>query len=101
MRTITILSWSCAHADTIHLRIFVVVRPVAQGVLRVRKILFCRLFQPMPDFLSVRDEQPAVPIQQSQEVFGMDIAVLCQLLQISHRLVPLIERQLAVFDLGP
>ena len=62
-----------------------VVRPVAQGVLRVRKILFCRLFQPMPDFLSVRDEQPAVPIQQSQEVFGMDIAVLCQLLQISHR----------------
>jgi len=55
----------------------------------------------MPDFLSVRDEQPAVPIQQSQEVFGMDIAVLCQLLQISHRLVPLIERQLAVFDLGP
>lgn len=90
-----------AHADTIHLRIFVVIRPVAQGVLRVRKILFCRLFQPMPDFLSVRDEQPAVPIQQSQEVFGMDIAVLCQLLQISHRLVPLIERQLAVFDLGP
>ena len=78
-----------------------VVRPVAQGVLRVRKILFCRLFQPMPDFLSVRDEQPAVPIQQSQEVFGMDIAVLCQLLQISHRLVPLIERQLAVLYLGP
>ena len=78
-----------------------VIRPVAQGVLRVRKILFCRLFQPMPDFLSVRDEQPAVPIQQSQEVFGMDIAVLCPLLQISHRLVPLIERQLAVFDLGP
>ena len=71
-----------------------VIRPVAQGVLRVRKILFCRLFQPMPDFLSVRDEQPAVPIQQSQDV-------LCQLLQISHRLVPLIERQLAVFDLGP
>ena len=55
----------------------------------------------MSSLFRVRQQQTAVPVQQSQEVFGMDIAVLCQLLQISHRLVPLIERQLAVFDLGP
>ena len=30
----------------------------------------------------------------------MDITVLCQPLQILHRLIPLIQRQLVVFNLG-
>ena len=83
-----------------HLRIIREVQ-LAESILGCWQISPCRQFQPVSSLFRVRQQQTAVPVQQSQEVFGMDIAVLCQLLQISHRLVPLIERQLAVFDLGP
>ena len=48
----------------------------------------------------IRQKQTAVPVQQSQEVLSVDITVLCQPLQIFHCLIPLIQRQIAVFDPG-
>ena len=69
--------------------------------MRCRQISLCRQFQPVDGLFCVRQQQTAIPVQQSQEVLGMDVAVLRQPLQILCRLVPLSQRQLVVFDPGP
>ena len=61
--------------------------------------LRCQL-QPLGGLLRVRQQQAAVPVEKSQEVLGVDITVLCQPLQIFHCLIPLSQRELAVFDSG-
>ena len=53
------------------------------------QISLCRQLQPVGSLFCVRQQQTAVSVQQSQEVLGVGIAVLCQLLQILRRLVPL------------
>ena len=64
------------------------------------QILLCRQFQPVGGLFCVRQQQTAVPVQQSQKVLGVDITVLRQPFQIFHRLVPLDQRQLPVFNPG-
>ena len=66
-----------------------------------RQISLCRQFQPVDGLLRVRQQQTAIPVQQSQEVLSVDISILCQPLQILCRLVPPGQRQLPVFDPGP
>ena len=54
----------------------------------------------MGGLFRVRQQHPAVPVQQSQKVLGVDITVLRQPFQILCCLISLGQRQLPVFDPG-